>query len=378
MSGKERSSPCVYGCCGSRNTSSAGPYSAIFPPYMIATLLHVCAMTERSWEIRIIDRSSSFCSFVRSSRIWAWIMTSRAVTGSSAMMIFGRQARAIAIITRWRIPPENSCGYSSFLAGLIPTSSRSSTTRPCASSKDMLSCNAIASAICQLTRLTGLRAFIAPWKTIAMCFQRIFRISDSLIVARSFPEYRMWPSTIRPFFGSRRMIDSAVVVFPQPLSPASPRLSPFSSVHETSSTARTVPERVSKYVLRWSTSMRAVHSPLTQFRVQDLVQGVAEEREAQDDSDEREPRHHDPRPVSVDDRTARLRLVEDDPPTQGADLDLAQEGKGALRQDGDRDRQDRIREHEREDIREDMLSKNRCAACARSPGSLDEDPFLDA
>src|SRR2546428_611958 len=59
-----------------------------------------CEMTERSWEIRIMDRSSSFCSFVRSSRIWAWIMTSKAVTGSSAMMILGRQARAIAIITR--------------------------------------------------------------------------------------------------------------------------------------------------------------------------------------------------------------------------------------------------------------------------------------
>src|SRR3989454_4709068 len=246
-------------------------------------------------------------------------MTSRAVTGSSAMMIFGRQARAIAIITRWRIPPENSCGYSSFLAGLIPTSSRSSTTRPCASSKDMLSCSAIASAICQLTRLTGLRAFIAPWKTIAMCFQRILRSSDSLIVARSFTEYRMWPSTIRPSLGSSRMIDSAVVVLPQPLSPASPTLSPFSSFHETSSTARTVPERVSKYVLRWSTSMRAVHSPLAKFRVQYLVEGIAEKREPEDHRDETEAGHDNPCPVPVDDRAAGLGLMEDDPPAQGAD-----------------------------------------------------------
>ena len=38
-------------------------------------------------------------------------MTSSAVVGSSAMMTSGSQARASAIITRWRMPPENSCGY---------------------------------------------------------------------------------------------------------------------------------------------------------------------------------------------------------------------------------------------------------------------------
>ena len=47
------------------------------------------------------------------SRIPAWIVTSSAVVGSSAIRIFGSQASAIAIITRWRIPPESWCGYSS-------------------------------------------------------------------------------------------------------------------------------------------------------------------------------------------------------------------------------------------------------------------------
>ena len=42
-----------------------------------------------------------------SSRIWAWIVTSSAVVGSSARISFGSQARAMAIITRWRMPPEN-------------------------------------------------------------------------------------------------------------------------------------------------------------------------------------------------------------------------------------------------------------------------------
>ena len=39
-----------------------------------------------------------------SSRICAWMVTSSAVVGSSARMSFGSQARAIAIITRWRMP----------------------------------------------------------------------------------------------------------------------------------------------------------------------------------------------------------------------------------------------------------------------------------
>ena len=45
------------------------------------------------------------------SRIWACTVTSRAVVGSSAISTSGSLAIAIAIITRWRMPPENSCGY---------------------------------------------------------------------------------------------------------------------------------------------------------------------------------------------------------------------------------------------------------------------------
>ncbi len=42
--------------------------------------------------------------------IWAWTVTSSAVVGSSAIRISGSSASAIAIMTRWRIPPENWCG----------------------------------------------------------------------------------------------------------------------------------------------------------------------------------------------------------------------------------------------------------------------------
>jgi len=50
------------------------------------------------------------CIFIMSSMIWAWMVTSKAVVGSSAMRMSGSQASAMAIMTRWRMPPENWCG----------------------------------------------------------------------------------------------------------------------------------------------------------------------------------------------------------------------------------------------------------------------------
>ena len=55
---------------------------------------------------------SSCCRPASSSRICAWTVTSSAVVGSSAMSRAGRQASAMAIITRWRMPPDSSCGQA--------------------------------------------------------------------------------------------------------------------------------------------------------------------------------------------------------------------------------------------------------------------------
>ncbi len=43
-------------------------------------------------------------------RICFWVVTSSAVVGSSAIRMAGSNARAVAIITRWRCPPESACG----------------------------------------------------------------------------------------------------------------------------------------------------------------------------------------------------------------------------------------------------------------------------
>ena len=45
------------------------------------------------------------------SRICACTVTSSAVVGSSAISRSGPEMVAMAIITRWRMPPDSSCGY---------------------------------------------------------------------------------------------------------------------------------------------------------------------------------------------------------------------------------------------------------------------------
>ena len=67
-------------------------------------------MTERSWVIHSIAVPVSAASDCTSARICAWMVTSSAVVGSSATSTAGRCSSAMAIATRWRMPPENWCG----------------------------------------------------------------------------------------------------------------------------------------------------------------------------------------------------------------------------------------------------------------------------
>ena len=67
-------------------------------------------------------------SRTRRSRICAWTVTSSAEVGSSAMTSAGRHTSAMAIIARWRSPPDSSNGYASTLrcGSGNPTASRAS------------------------------------------------------------------------------------------------------------------------------------------------------------------------------------------------------------------------------------------------------------
>ena len=53
----------------------------------------------------------SACRWRIRVRICACTVTSSAVVGSSAISMSGCRPSAMAIITRWRMPPESSCGY---------------------------------------------------------------------------------------------------------------------------------------------------------------------------------------------------------------------------------------------------------------------------
>src|SRR5581483_1453701 len=91
--------------------SRRSPTSTIFPAYMTWISSQCSATTPRSWVIMTTAAlNSAFRRSIR-SRIWACTVTSSAVVGSSAIRISGFSERAIAIMARCRIPPENSCGY---------------------------------------------------------------------------------------------------------------------------------------------------------------------------------------------------------------------------------------------------------------------------
>ena len=114
------------------------------------------------------------------STICAWIVTSRAVVGSSAMRTPGSFAIAIAIIARCRMPPENSCGYWSTRrsANGTPTSSRRWMTRARAASSSMPGlCTLTASPIWSPIVSTGFSEVIGSWKIIAISPPRILRSS---------------------------------------------------------------------------------------------------------------------------------------------------------------------------------------------------------
>ncbi len=87
---------------------STGPCSMTLPRYMTSTSSAISATTPMSWVMNITAMPWLTCRRLMRSRISAWVVTSRAVVGSSAISTCGLQASAMAIITRWRMPPENS------------------------------------------------------------------------------------------------------------------------------------------------------------------------------------------------------------------------------------------------------------------------------
>ena len=111
------------------------PVSTTWPAYMTTTRVAMRATMPRSWVISTRPMASSRCSSASRCRICAWMVTSSAVVGSSARISEGEHISAMAIMTRWRKPPESWWGYclSRLAAAVMPTRSSRCTARSRAS-----------------------------------------------------------------------------------------------------------------------------------------------------------------------------------------------------------------------------------------------------
>lgn len=206
----------------------------------------------------------SACSRRISARICAWMVTSSAVVGSSAISSVGSQAMASAIITRWRMPPESWCGYSCrrWAAAGISTSSNMRRAWARAAAWPRPLCRRSDSATCSPTVKTGFRLVIGSWKIMATSLPRMARMRGSGSVNRSSVSparltNRAWPLTcVEAVRGSRRISVRLVTDLPEPDSPTRAVVLPARMLKLTSATERIRPSSVSKKVERWRTSRR--------------------------------------------------------------------------------------------------------------------------
>ena len=144
------------------------------------------------------------------------------------------------------MPPESSCGYWSatrFGSG-IPTLSSISTATARASFLLALRWIRTTSMIWLPMVWSGEKELMGSWNIMAISSPRIWRISLPLgsnwAMSTAFPCFGecqvISPDSIVSVFGSRRMIDWAVTLLPQPLSPTNARISPAFKVRLISST----------------------------------------------------------------------------------------------------------------------------------------------
>ena len=191
-------------------------------------------MTPMSWVISTMAVPvSRFSSSIR-SRISAWTVTSSAVVGSSAISSSGPQAMAAAIITRWRMPPDSSCGYwRSRRAGVGDAHPLQPVRRAgLASASDRPRCRRSGSAICSPMRTCGVSAVSGSWK-IMVIFEPRMRFSSAGLQAQELLalEPRRAAGAGR-CAASRPMTAMKVWLLPEPLSPTTPRHSPGWTVSE--------------------------------------------------------------------------------------------------------------------------------------------------
>ena len=97
----------VYGWRGWKKMSRTSECSTTSPAYITTTSSHNSAISPKLCDTSMtVDPNSERASRIK-WMIWASIVTSSAVVGSSVMSRAGSISSAIPIPARWRIPPLN-------------------------------------------------------------------------------------------------------------------------------------------------------------------------------------------------------------------------------------------------------------------------------
>src|SRR6185312_12752889 len=256
----------------------------------------------------------------------------------------------------------------------------------------------------------GFRLVSGSWKMNPISLPRSLRMPSSESLSRSTPSNTTDPDTILPGgFGTSLVNDSAVTLLPQPDSPTRPRVSPKPSSKLTSSTARTTPSGVKKWVERFLTSSRffdlaafvsrcsrviraassGVSSRLTasstevrsklllalELGVECVPQAIPQEGEAhqrrgnQDAREQGEPRVGADEGLALGDQRAPRSPWRLDADADVGERRFGQDGRRDAEGDGDDDRPDRVRQQvPRHDVP---------VGDADGPGRLDELRLLE-
>ena len=170
------------------------------------------------------------------------MVTSSAVVGSSAISRRGSLAMAMAIIARWRMPPDNSCGKAGrgapdrgcrLVAAARPAARARRRQRPV---------RAIASAIWSPMRCTGLRLLAGPG-TPSPCAPPRSRLSSASASRRtsSALDAKRPPATLTTLGSSPSRSPESDL--PEPDSPTMARVSPGATLRESRTAPAAAPGR---------------------------------------------------------------------------------------------------------------------------------------
>ena len=228
------------------------PFSTARPRYITTTSSAISAITPMSWVIRISARPRCCCRPRSRSRICAWVVTSSAVVGSSAISTRGSQASAIAIITRWRRPPLSWNGYSSTRRSGMRHADHAQqldralvrlVVRRVAVLADRLH-DLVADRVVVAERghrlLEDQRDLLAADRAHLRAVGRKLREVDPPQPSAAFGS-QISPASMRPGRSTMPRMLRAVMLLPQPLSPTMPSVRPGRTSKLTPSTARTTP-----------------------------------------------------------------------------------------------------------------------------------------